>query len=156
MMSAAEDSIIITENNYREVADKYNSMFSALCLLNKENPCKLGIHNGSLYKSWSTLSGVQRSYYGESRNVLIDFLETNFSKYVQFYNNMFGLLNNYDSGLIHEIATTIDVSRLNIGNWIKGLEGVAATYPDDKTISSKINNIISMLTSILSKKVTRG
>ena len=150
------DSIIITELNYSDIADKYNSMFSALCLINENNPNKLGIHNNKLYRSWSTLEAVQRSYYGESRDTLINFLQDNFQKYVQFYNNMFTLLTRKNNSLIHEIATTIEVSKLNIGNWINGLKGVAATYSDDKTIESKIKIIISMLTGLLSKKVTRG
>lgn len=149
------ESIIVTESNYSEIADKYNSMFSALCLINENNPCKLGIHYDRLYKSWNTLGSVQRKYYGESRETLINYLENSFQKYVQFYNNMFSLLLKRNNGLIHEIATTIDVSKLNIGNWINGLKGVIATYPNDKTIESKINIIISLLTGILSKKVTR-
>lgn len=154
--SSSMDSIIVTESNYSEFADKYNSMFAALCLINEDNPCKLGVHEDRLYKSWNTLGSVQRKYYGESRETLINYLENSFQKYVQFYNNMFRLLLKRDNGLIHEIATTIEVSRLNIGNWINGLKGVIATYPNDKTIESKIKIIISMLTGILSKKVTRG
>tara|TARA_B100000282_G_C31712771_1_gene481959 strand:+ start:628 stop:1110 length:483 start_codon:yes stop_codon:yes gene_type:complete len=154
--SCSMDSIIVTESNYSEFADKYNSMFAALCLINENNPCKLGVHENRLYKCWNTLGSVQRTYYGESRETLINYLEENFQKYVQFYNNMFSLLRKKNNGLIHEIATIIDVSRLNIGNWINGLRGVAATYPHDKTIKSKITIIISMLTGILSKKVIRG
>lgn len=154
MMSAAEDSIIITENNYREFADKYNSMFSALCLINEDNTCKLGVHNGKLYKSWNTLGGVQRTFYGESRDILVKYLQENMNKYIQFYNNVFSLLlNNRENSLIHEIATTIEVSKLNILNWIKGLKGIIASYPNDISIKTKINTIINSLGSILSKKV---
>ena len=50
---------------------------------------------------------------------------------------MFELLRNRNNGLIHEIATTIEVSRLNINLWIKGLGGIQAAYPDDKKVKSK-------------------
>ena len=67
---------------------------------------------------------------------------------------MFNLLSNKRNALLHEIATTIEVSKLNINLWIRGLNGVKYSYPDDKTVLSKIDIIISMLTSILSKKVS--
>ena len=149
-----EESIIVTNANFREIADNYNSMFSALCLISEENPSKLGIHDNKLYKSWDTFGGLQRTYYRESRSTLMDFLENNFQKYVSFYNNMFNLLSNKRNALLHEIATTIEVSKLNINLWIRGLNGVKYSYPDDKSVLSKIDIIISMLTSILSKKVS--
>jgi len=152
-VSNISECILVTQDNYKDIADKYNSMFSALCLINEENPSKLGIHENKLYKSWSTLGGIQRKYYGENRKVLIDFLEDRFQKFIQFYNNMFELLRNRNNGLIHEIATTIEVSRLNINLWIKGLGGIQSSYPDDEEIKSKIQIIISMLTGVLSKKV---
>ena len=154
-VSDISDCIMVTEENYKEIADIYNSMFSALRLINEESPSKLGIHNNKLYKSWSHLSGVQRAYYGESRKTLLDFLENKFSKYVQFYNNMFILLNTTNSNLMHEIATTVEVSKLNIALWINGLKCVSSAYPDDTEVHSKIQIIISMLTGILSKKVDR-
>ena len=52
-----EESIIVTNANFREIADNYNSMFSALCLISEENPSKLGIHDNKLYKSWDTFVG---------------------------------------------------------------------------------------------------
>ena len=72
-VSDISDCILVTQDNYKDIADKYNSMFSALCLINEENPSKLGIHDNKLYKSWSTLGGIQRKYYGENRKVLMDF-----------------------------------------------------------------------------------
>ena len=70
--SCSMDSIIVTESNYSEFADKYNSMFAALCLINENNPCKLGVHENRLYESWSRLGSVQRTYYRESRETLIN------------------------------------------------------------------------------------
>ena len=41
---------------------------------------------------------------------------------------MFNLLSNKRNALLHEIATTIEVSKLNINLWIRGLNGVKYSY----------------------------
>ena len=145
---------MITIENYKEKIESYNSMFSALCLINQNNPAKLGIHDNKLYKCWNTFSGLQRTYYGENRDTLIEFLENNFSMFCDFYNKLFVLLNeNRNNGLIHELATTIEVTRINMNHWCSGLRGLQQNYPEDEDFNGKINTIISCLTTLQSKKI---
>lgn len=153
-MSDNDNNAEITIENYKEKIDNYNSMFSALCLINQNNPAKLGIHDDKLYKCWTTFSGLQRTYYGEKRDTLIAFLENNLYSFCDFYNKLFDLLiENRNNGLIHELATTIEVTRLNINHWCAGLRGLKLNYPDDDDFNSKIDRLTSFLTTLQSKKI---
>jgi len=120
-----------------ETSKSYINKFFALKSANILNrPCKLGIYDNKLYINWYYFESLQRTYYNESRNSLIEYLEREFSEYEQFYNN---LINNFKNSLNkYSLAEIVQLHKDEIICWVIGLKHIAITYNSDKTIKSRI------------------
>ena len=135
-----------------ETSNSYINKFFALKQLNiLDRPCKLGVYNDILYINWYYFEGLQRTYYNESRESLIEFLEREFSEYEKFYEE---LVNNFNHSLNkYSLAEIVRLHKDELISWTNGLQKLIDTYFNDKQIKSRLNYIINRLQKINNHKL---
>lgn len=135
-----------------ETSNSYIKKFFALKQINiLDRKCKIGIYNNELYVNWYYFESLQRSYYNDSRNTLIDFLESEFTNYEKFYED---LVSNFNTSLNkYSLAELVRLHKDELICWINGLKNLAITYETDKQIKSRINYIINRLEKLNTHKL---
>ena len=135
-----------------ETSNSYINKFFALKQLNiLDRPCKLGVYENKLYINWHYFESLQRTYYNESRESLIEFLEREFSDYERFYND---LISNFNTSLNkYSLAELVRLHKDELISWNLGLKKIAITYDTDKTVKSRILYITNRLQKLDNHKI---
>jgi hypothetical protein len=139
-------------NKLDETSKIYIDKFFALKQIHiLDRPYKLGVYDNKLYINWYYLESLQRSYYSDSKEVLITYLEREFSDYEKFYNN---LINNFNTSLNkYSLAEIVRLHKREIISWNLGLHKIAIVYNNVKTIKSRILYISNRLEKLNNKKI---
>lgn len=135
-----------------ETSNSYINKFFALKQVNVlDRPCKIGVYENKLYINWHYFESLQRTYYSDSRNSLIEYLEREFSEYEKFYND---LINNFNTSLNkYSLAEIVRLHKDEIISWTLGLKKIAITYDTDKTVKSRIIYISNRLEKLNNQKI---
>jgi hypothetical protein len=135
-----------------ETSNSYINKFFALKQANiLYRNCKIGVYDNKLYINWYYFEGLQRIYYNDSRDSLIEFLEREFSEYEKFYEELVGNFNN--SLNKYSLAEIVRLHKDELICWINGLHKLIDTYFDDKQIKSRINYVINRLQKLNNHKL---
>ena len=127
------DDMILTSN-------KFAKKLNGLAELYKQSPGnKLGVYNEETYISSWYLQGIQRTYYSESIDKLLDFLKITFDDY--FILNI----------MIRRANQTINDERLLIlrrendklmNKWKKGINYLKNEYSSNEIIQQKLDSFL--------------
>ena len=127
------DDMILTSN-------KFAKKLNGLAELSKQSPGnKLGVYNEETYISSWYLQGIQRTYYSESIDKLLDFLKVTFDDY--FILNI----------MIRRANQTINDERLLIlrrendilmNKWKKGINYLKNEYSCNEIIQQKLDSFL--------------
>ena len=146
----------VTIENFNEKLQYFIDALAALSLINDENPGKLGICDNKLYKSWTTLGSLQRTFYRENHKELIHFLETTIHQFAFFYRDLFQLLEEQEhSSSLQSLAKAIETSKIHMLLWSKGMMGLQKIYPADNDFNSRINELLDMINEINSITISQ-
>lgn len=135
-----------------EKSNEFISKFDALCHINTSNKNKLGVYQNKLYVCWITLQGLQRTFYGESREKLIIFLEENFTNYKYFFLKLLDMLvkENATPGL----ANIIHEHNKLWTKWITGLSALSIVYSEDYDFIERLKkNVLDIFNVLYRKKI---
>ena len=124
------DELGFNIDNMELTSKKFITKLEGLEELRHNEDCKLGVYNGATYVSWRKFQRINRWWYGENRNKLIDFLTETFEEYYVFNEMMREAMD-----LERRPERQRRLSRLNnthitkMKAWSLGLSCVQAQYP---------------------------
>ena len=133
------DNITYDINDMIKTSNDFKEKLQGLIDLADYGPGKVGISDGKLYVSWSWFQAIQRIYYGENRQNLINFLKDVFEDY-RIFNRM---INACLISKIHlkEISRIRTDQNMLIRKWMQGLALLKNEYNDDEEIVEEIKKI---------------
>jgi len=141
MSNIQKDIITYDIEDMKKTSNDFKEKLHGLVELGDYGPCKIGVYENKLYVSWSWFQAIQRTFYRENREALIDFLKNVFEDYRIFHRMLNAcLINRVHVKEINEISKEHNVL---IRKWMKGLGILKEQYKDDKEIVDELKKIIS-------------
>jgi hypothetical protein len=146
-----------------EQSSEYLKRFEALIELDEKQPSKLGISNERLYISWIRFQGLQRRFYGENRDKILEYLETQFTNYIQFYNKLVqSSIQDIQEQTNSKYVDMINEHRSKWSLWLRGLNILSNVYKEDKEcvrriyfIKKKFMDLYSTRSPYISKSILK-
>ena len=141
MSNIQKDIIVYDIEDMKKTSNDFKEKLHGLIELADYGSCKIGVYENKLYVSWSWFQAFQRTFYGENRDTLVDFLKNVFEDYRIFHRMINAcLINRVHVKEINEISKEHNVL---IRKWMQGLGLLKEQYKDDKEIVDEIKKIIS-------------
>jgi hypothetical protein len=114
------------------------------------NPCKLGVYNDVLYRSWNSFSGIQRSYYCESREKLCKYIFDKVNKLFKVRDYAVKL--SYEKAYKHKSLVLIAKCKITAMEWLSGINALDTVYENDTDTLNILQNLSVMINDIIETK----
>lgn len=109
-------------------------------------PCKFGVSGGILYKSWRILSGVQRSIYGENREIVCNYIIHKCNTLKNVHDIAFKYVNKNEFRR-QALILLADCKELS-SQWLRGVRIIENEYPNDESVSKYVNDMRTILEQV--------
>ena len=144
--------IMYTMSSLEHAEATYNNLICCMSELSKIsiNPCKLGIYNDSLYRSWNSFSGLQRRYYCESREKLCKYIYDKVSSLYEVRDYVVKL--SYEKVYKHRALVLIAKCKITAMEWLSGINTLNTVYENDTDTLNILQNLSLMINDIIETK----
>lgn len=127
-----------------ETIQEYIYIFKALEDMDYETPCKMGIHDGKLYRSCYFGQGIQRNYYGQSRNTFLDFLENTIMDIATIVNICKTGYAELDTDIMTKYKKMFLHLQCKIFLWMEKLDAISRLYEKDEVTILRFSNVLKL------------
>jgi len=142
----------IVETRTQEVTN----YIEKLGLLNKYDPSssKIGVaDDGKLYSSWTWLSSIERTYYGQSREITINHISDEIKKATELYNNILDDIQKNDGEIKNSLGVLASSFKEQLVLWQAGINTFLEIYSGDDIILEKIQTIDKLITETVNRQL---
>ena len=141
-----------TQSSLEHAEATYNNLISCMSELSMlhKNPGKLGVYNDSLYRSWNSFSGIQRSYYCESREKLCKYIYDKSSSLSDVRDYAVKL--SYEKFYKHRALVLIAKCKITAMEWLSGINVLVTVYENDTDTLKILQNLSLMINDIIETK----
>jgi len=142
------NKVELYEHRYSTLHE-YVSIFNALEDMDKEHPCKMGVHDGKLYACWHFGQGIQRNFYGQSRKTFVDFVENTILNIEMIVNICISGHEDLDEELMSKYSALFLWLQSKLFLWMEKMDAMSTLYTKDPCTISRFSDVLKICYDVM-------